>query len=85
MKLTAEVVKVSGKCYAAFQQGDAFAVADFNIIPLDHSRSCVLLCSTIIQNAGRLRFEKKPLFISCQDPGTGEGGNVMVKISTGES
>jgi len=85
MKIKAEIVKVSGMCNASFQEGDVFTITDLNVISQHHQRSCTFLCSSIIMNTGRLRLENKPLYISCQDPGTGEGGNVIVKLSAGES
>jgi uncharacterized repeat protein (TIGR04076 family) len=81
MEVQAEVVRVSGTCDAALQAGDSFLVSGTDIHPQCHDRTCASLCAVIVLNAGRLRLAEGPLYVSCPDPGTGEGGNVLVRLS----
>jgi uncharacterized repeat protein (TIGR04076 family) len=84
-QVNAVIVKVSGVCNASFQEGDAFLVTGLNILPQNHNRACSLFYASMTLNAGRLGLEDGPLYISCPDPGTGDGGNVIVKLSAVES
>ena len=81
MEVKVDVVKVSGICNAALQESDFFLLDGAGILLQGHNRTCSLLCSSIVLNAGRLRLLKSPLFVSCPDPGTGDGGNVIVRLS----
>lgn len=77
--IEAEVVRVRGVCNAELKEGDPF--------PLDreslrrNGKLCRVALASIIMNVGRLRLLGSPLYVSCPDPGTGKGGNVIFRIS----
>ena len=81
----AEVVRVCGICNAAFAEGDVFLVSGLRIGPHQHSKVCNVAFASIVANLGRLRVEGNPLYVSCPDPGTGDGGNVIFRLSWVES
>ncbi len=76
-----EVVRVQGTCNAALAVGDTFTFKDLRIEPHQHDKVCSVAYATIVANVGRLHVEGSPLYIACPDPGTGEGGNVLFKLS----
>lgn len=80
-----EVVRVRGRCNAGFKEGDSFFIEGLHITPKGHKKSCQLALASVSLNLGRLRVQGDPLYISCPDPGTGEGGNVIFKITSVES
>lgn len=79
-----EVVKVQGYCQGKLEVGDLFRFSSLEIVPIGHQKSCCTAFLTLITNAGRLKLTNNPIFISCPDPGTGLGGNVIFQISKEE-
>lgn len=77
---TVEVIRIKGICNAKLRVGDRFHLKSVELIPQDHNRVCQYAFATIVSNVGRLRFGENPIFVSCLDPGTGEGGNVIFKL-----
>jgi uncharacterized repeat protein (TIGR04076 family) len=84
MHIKAEAIRVSGACNAQIREGDTYLVSGTDVLPPSQGRTCSLLAMSIALNAGRLRLGNGPLFVSCPDPGTGDGGNVIVKLSVVE-
>ena len=77
----AEVVIIRGVCNAGFREGDTFLISGLCMIPQGHSKVCNVAFATITMNIGRLGLQEGPVYVCCPDPGTGEGGNVMFKLS----
>lgn len=84
MEIKIEVIRLTGICHADLQVGDTFLLHDPNVVPQGHAHRCAFLCGTVTANAGRLRLGARQLFLSCQDPGGGEGGNVIVEVTESE-
>jgi uncharacterized repeat protein (TIGR04076 family) len=76
-----EVVRVRGRCNADLREGDLFRIEGLHIISEGHKKSCQVAFASLSLNLGRLKVQGDPLYISCPDPGTGEGGNVIFKIT----
>jgi hypothetical protein len=85
MEIKTEVIRLTGTCNADLQIGDTFLLRGADLVSQGHSHHCALLCGTIAANAGRLCLGMSPLYLSCQDPGGGDGGNVTVAVSEGEA
>ena len=77
----AEVIAVRGTCNAELKEGDTFLIKGLIIVPQGNDKSCSVACASVVMNVGRLRLQEGPVYISCPDPGTGEGGNVLFKLS----
>jgi uncharacterized repeat protein (TIGR04076 family) len=76
-----DVVRICGRCDADFHEGDTFLYKEAHLIGMDRGFDCLFAQATIVTNLGRLRLERGPIYLSCPDPGTGEGGNVTFRIS----
>lgn len=79
--IRAKIVQIQGVCNAGLKVGDEFIVKDWEILPCKQENTCSLAFASIVNNAGRVRIYPNPIFISCPDPGTGEGGNVIFELS----
>ncbi len=79
--IKAEVVRVLGACNAELKEGDTFLLRGTQIIPQGGAKSCQVVFASLVMNAGRLRLQE-PVCVACTDPGTGEGGNVTIELST---
>jgi len=79
-----EVIRVRGVCNAGLEEGDSFLIKGLCIIPQGNEKACQVAFASIIANSGRLGVLKGPFYISCPDPGTGEGGNIIFRISAVE-
>lgn len=77
----AEVIAVRGTCNAELKGGDSFLIRGLCIIPRGNAKACSVAFASIVMNVGRLRLQEDPICVCCPDPGTGEGGNVMFKLS----
>jgi len=84
-EIQVEVVRVRGICNAALAEGDSFTAKGLRIKPNQHDKMCIIAHASIVANIGRLRIEGSPLYVSCPDPGTGNGGNVIFKLSLANS
>ena len=82
---TVKVAVVRGSCNAGLRVGDAFMLDGLRVIPLGHDRACSVAFATMVANIGRLALRKGPLFVSCPDPGTGSGGNVLLRLAREET
>ncbi len=76
-----EVVAVRGTCNAALEEGDIFLLEGFRIVPQNNEKACSIAFASIMASIGRLKLQEGPLYISCPDPNTGAGGNVIFKLS----
>lgn len=83
-EVKAEVIRVRGVCNAELKEGDVFLLRGLRIIPQGNEKACQVAFASIIANSGRLKLLRGPIYISCPDPGTGEGGNVTFRISAVE-
>ena len=81
----AQVVAVKGTCNAALKVQDAFILDEFCFIPQGHNKTCGVACAALVANVGRLKFQTGPVYVSCPDPATGVGGNVLFELSMGET
>lgn len=83
-ELEIEVTRVQGKCNAGLRVGDRFAAGGTNVVPQGHDRSCHVALASVVLNAGRVVLsgdgDAQPVYVSCMDPGTGEGGNVVFAV-----
>ena len=80
-----EVVRIHGVCNADFHEGETFLYNGSQLIGAERGFDCLFAQGTIVANLGRLKLEKFPIYLSCPDPGTGEGGNVTFRVSIIES
>jgi len=80
-----EVVRVRGICNADFKKGDSFLLRGLRIVLQGNDKACRVAFASIVTNIGRLRLQGSPIYVSCPDPGTGDGGNVIFGISVVES
>lgn len=80
-----EVMRICGKCNAGLEVGNKFLVKDGRIIGEERRFECLAAYTPIVANLGRLKLHDGPIYLSCPDPGTGEGGNVLFRISSTES
>jgi uncharacterized repeat protein (TIGR04076 family) len=78
--IKAKVVNVQGICNAELQLGDIFFLEALRITPRGHTRECALAYASLTANAGRLAINPQGLCVSCPDPGTGQGGNVIFRL-----
>lgn len=85
VRVKAEVICVEGTCNADLREGDTFLLEGLRVLPQNHDRVCSLAFASLVMNAGRLKIQEGPIYIACPDPGTGEGGNVMFKLSLEKS
>lgn len=81
LELRIEVVRVRGTCNAGLREGDTFILRGLDIVPQGAARTCRVALASVIMNAGRVAVESGPIYVSCPDPGTGEGGNVILGLS----
>lgn len=79
-----EVVRIHGVCNANFHEGETFLYSGSQLIGAERGYDCLSAQGTIVTNLGRLKFEN-PIYLSCPDPGAGEGGNVTFHVSIIES
>jgi len=79
------VADVRGTCNARFETGDAFYLEGIDLVPRGHDRTCCVAFASVIANVGRLKFVAGPIYVSCPDPGTGAGGNVLFELVREES
>jgi uncharacterized repeat protein (TIGR04076 family) len=84
-KVIAQVVAVRGTCNAALKVQDVFILDGFYFIPQGHDRTCGVACASLVANVGRLKLKAGPVHISCPDPATGVGGNVLFELSLVET
>ena len=75
-----KVVRVDGNCTACLEPGDSFILRNWRITAQGHEKTCQVAFASIVQNASRPKTYGCPVYISCPDPGTGEGGNVLFKL-----
>ena len=80
-----KVVAVSGTCNAGLEIGDTFLLEEFSLPPGKNGRSCLVAFATLIANIGRLKLQEGTVLVSCPDPGTGAGGNVIFELCRGET
>jgi len=78
--IKAQVADIRGTCNAKLQLGDLFLLEELQITPRGHTRECMLAWASLAANVGRLRLEPHGLCVSCPDPGTGQGGNVLFEL-----
>lgn len=76
----AEVVRVRGTCNARLEEGDSFLLV--RGLREGNDKACRTALASILMNVGRLKLQEGPIYVSCPDPGTGKGGNVIFKVST---
>jgi uncharacterized repeat protein (TIGR04076 family) len=74
------VAAVRGTCNARFEAGDAFYLKGIDLVPRGHDRTCCVAFASVVANVGRLKFVSGPIYVSCPDPGTGAGGNVLFEL-----
>jgi uncharacterized repeat protein (TIGR04076 family) len=79
-----EVMAVRGTCNAQLEEGDTFVLQGLRIVPQGHDKACCFAFASIVANLGRLRFQD-PICVSCPDPGTGAGANVIFRLSREEN
>ncbi len=93
--LEIEVIRVQGKCSADLREGDRFEAHGPHITPVGHDRNCQVALASVVLNAGRALCSVgdprgggargRSTCISCMDPGTGDGGNVLFRVGLGNS
>jgi uncharacterized repeat protein (TIGR04076 family) len=79
-----EVIAVKGTCNAELKPHDVFLLKNFRITPQGHNKACGVACASLVANVGRLKIQPGPVYVSCPDPGTGVGGNVLFELSWAE-
>jgi len=79
-----KVVAVIGSCNAGFESGDTFHLDGLRIIPQNSEKICWVAFASIIANASRWKLQNGSGCISCPDPATGIGGNVIFELSPEE-
>lgn len=77
-RMEAEVVRVRRVCNAGLREGDPFPLDRES--PRESGKVCRVAFASVMMNVGRLRLLGSPLYVSCPDPGTGRGGNVILRI-----
>lgn len=76
--VTVDIVRVQSTCNAGLEEGAPFPLAKEQ---LGEGRPlCRVALASIVMNVGRLGLLGDPIYISCPDPGTGAGGNVLFRI-----
>jgi len=81
----AQVISKRGICNSGFLVGDMFQITDLLIVPENTTRVCRFAFASIVANCNRIKISNDSLCISCPDPATGAGGNVLFKITDEES
>lgn len=76
-----KVVSVKGRCNAGLEASDTFLLERWQFTPQGHSKACQVAFAAIIASASRLKLHGGRLCVSCPDPATGEGGNVIFELS----
>ena len=79
--LEVQVARVRGICNSKLEEGDSFLIRWLHMAPPRNGRFCNVAFASIIMNVGRLALQEGPIHISCPDPGTGDGGNVVFRLS----
>jgi uncharacterized repeat protein (TIGR04076 family) len=79
-----KVITVRGTCNAGLKPHDVFLLENFRVTPHGHNKTCGVACASLVANVGRLKIQPGPVYISCPDPGTGVGGNVLFELSLAE-
>lgn len=79
-----EVIAVRGTCNAELKSHDVFLLENFRVTPHGHNKACGVACASLVANVGRLKIRSGPVYVSCPDPGTGVGGNVLFELSLAE-
>jgi uncharacterized repeat protein (TIGR04076 family) len=80
-----QVIAVRGVCNAELRAGDMFLLDGFCITPRGHNKTCYVAFASLVANIGRLKLQEGSICVSCPDPGTGMGGNVLFELSSIES
>ena len=75
------VAAVRGACNAQLEVGDTFHLEGLSITPQGNDRACCFAFASIVANVGRLKLEPGPIHVSCPDPATGTGGNVLFEVA----
>jgi hypothetical protein len=78
------VISVRGTCNAKLNVHELFILEEFSVIPQGHNKTCGVACASLLTNVGRLKLQPGPVYVSCPDPGTGVGGNVLFELSLAE-
>lgn len=78
-----KVVSVRGTCNAELEVGDTFLLEGFCFTPQGNDRACGVAFASIMANIGRLKLQEGAVYVSCPDPGTGMGGNVVFELCAG--
>ena len=79
-----KVVTVRGNCQAGFEVGDTFTLSGLQIVAGNNQKSCLVAFASIVANVSRCKFQESAIYISCPDPATGTGGNVIFEVVTKE-
>ena len=74
------MVAVRGKCDAGLRVGDTFVLDGGRVISGNAARLCCVALASIVANASRRKLGEAGVYISCPDPATGEGGNVVFEL-----
>ena len=74
------VVAVRGRCNAGLEVGDSFVLDGWRLISDNAAKLCCVALASIIANASRSKLRKGGVYVSCPDPATGEGGNVIFEL-----
>ena len=84
--MTATVESVSGKCNAGYVAGDRIVVVrDTGCIDKDRSASlCIWALGSLLSSMCRVP-DGETISVSCPDPATGRGGNVIFSLKTEEA
>jgi len=85
MSVNIKVVSVKGTCNAHLAPGDTFLLEEFRLTPQGHKKTCGVACASLVANFWRLKLQPRPIYVSCPDPGTGEGANVLFELSLAEN
>jgi uncharacterized repeat protein (TIGR04076 family) len=80
MELVIDVARVEGMCNAGLSTGQRFCMSGTGLASDDGQELCRVALASISLNVGRLGSGKGPLYVSCPDPGTGSGGNVVFRL-----
>ena len=78
------MVAVRGKCNAGLRVGDTFVLDGWRIISDNAAQVCCVALASIVANASRWKLREAGAYISCPDPATGEGGNVIFELRSQE-
>ena len=74
------MVAVRGKCNAGLRVGDTFVLDGWRIVSGNAAKLCCVALGSIVANASRWKLREAAVYISCPDPATGEGGNVIFEL-----